>query len=130
MPEAELGPPIPVLVVGSGAEDVARRLGSTLSNSPEAALYSCAAFDTPRQAADASVGASHLVLIAIGPDCASILEDPAWMAWTAPGTQLAGIAITDQPIDDSVTRGFEIHRISPDHIDSLPILVRLAARLQ
>ena len=130
MPEAELGPPIPVLVVGSGAEDVARRLGSTLSDSPEAALYSCAAFDTPRQAADASVGASHLVLIAIGPDCASILEDPAWMAWTAPGTQLAGIAITDQPIDDSVTRGFEIHRISPDHIDSLPILVRLAARLQ
>jgi diguanylate cyclase (GGDEF)-like protein len=130
VPEVELGAPIPVLVVGVGAEGIARSLGEALSGAPDAGNYSCAAFETPRQAADASVGASHLVLIAVGPEADSILADPEWRSWTAPGYQLSAIAVTDGGLDGVSNRGFEIHLVSPDHVESLSTLVRLAARLQ
>jgi two-component system cell cycle response regulator len=148
MSEAEVGPPIPVLVVGPGAQPLARELGSHLAAMSDAGPYSCAAFDTAGQAADASTGASHVVLIALGPECEDILADPVWIDWTAPGSQLTAIAVTDsahnsesaEPSTPSRTTdafvapllpgGIEVHRLSCHHMEALPVLVRLVARLQ
>jgi diguanylate cyclase (GGDEF)-like protein len=130
MPDMEQGAPIPVLVVGVGADRIASALGDALSGVEDTGRFSCAAFESARQAADASVGASHLVLIAVGPDAEAILSDPEWRSWTAPGFQLSAFAVTAGAIPSAFDRGYEIHIVAPEHMESLSTLVRLAARLQ
>jgi hypothetical protein len=97
MPElaSDPQPPIPVLLVGEGAESVASTLVAGLGAGGQAHRFSCAPFPTPESAADASRGAPYLVLVGLGDDVDAILEHPVWAEWHRPGAAMARIAMSD-----------------------------------
>ncbi len=129
MSEQDLEAPIPVLVVGGDCEAIGRELNAALSASGHAASYSCSAFESAQQAADASLGASHVVLIAVGPGAEAVLADPAWGAWNAPGADIARIAVSEDDTRLAADWGPEIHRLSRAQTESLPVVTRLLAQL-
>ena len=143
--------PIPVLVVGEDATTLGHALNTAFSNAGEANALSCAAFDTPAQAANASQGAMRLILIGVGPDARTILSDPVWGPWepTEPdgASGIARIGLCDDHASLTVEaleegeRGAavdvagaaavrrEVHWLSPAQQSILPDLTRLVARL-
>lgn len=93
--ESDLQAPIPVLLVGEGAEAVASTLIAGLAAGGQAHRFSCAPFPTPESAADASRGAPYLVLVGLGEHVDTILEHPVWAEWERPGAAMARIAMSD-----------------------------------
>ena len=87
--------PIPTLVVGERSSEVVSSLATGLAATGYASGFSCAAFDSLHAAADASVGAPLLIVIAVGPEAEAILDDPVWAPWDRPGTAMARIAMSD-----------------------------------
>jgi len=137
MSEGDQPAPIPTLVVGEGAGEVVAGLASGLVASGQAARFSCAAFDSLEAAADASVGAPLLILIALGPDADAILEDPVWAPWERPGTAMARIAMSDAlpsadagPMSTEADDGSAIaYRLPTAQSESLPMATIVVARL-
>ncbi len=129
MPELDLDAPIPVLVVGVGAEVLGRELEAALVGPDRLPAFSCAGFETSLQAVDASMGASQLILIATGPDAEQIVGDSVWASWTVSGSQISRIVVLDGDVRAEFDLEPEIHRISSDQTRSLPSLARLLARL-
>ncbi len=129
MPELDLEAPIPVLVVGVAAEALGRELDAALVGPDDYPDFSCAGFETSLQAVDASLGVSQLILIATGPDVEQILGDPVWAPWSASGSQMSRIAVLDVDAGAELDLAPEIHRISSDQTQLLPIVARLLARL-
>lgn len=125
MPELDLEVPIPVLVVGVDADRLCRELNGGLVGSGRAAEVSCAAFDVAEQAADASAGATHLILIATGPEASRILDDPAWDPWHQRGFEMARIAVSDDP---APRPELDLPWLAGNQSPALPALVRSIAR--
>jgi two-component system cell cycle response regulator len=137
MPEADLAAPIPALVVGEGAEGVVTTLVAGLATAGYATGFSCAAFDTVSSAADASVGAPHLILIAVGADAEAILADPVWAQWERPGAAMARISMSDAlPSADtgamdgeSEASNIATYRLPISQSEALPMATVVVARL-
>lgn len=138
MHETDVGTPIPVLLVGEGAIRVLPSLIEGLDAAEQGARFACAAFERASAAADASSGAAHLVLVGIGADAHAILSDPAWEAWTRPGTALARISLSDAL--PSVDTGADlmaaatfdpadVYRLSMAQVEALPMAVVVLSRL-
>lgn len=137
MPELHLQAPIPVLLVGVDAARYASLLGPGLAATGQAGRFSCAAFETVEAAADASLGASHLVLIAVGPGAERILSDPVWAAWERPGAAMARISMSDDNL--SVDQGGEdpagspfgeaFYRLPTAQSDALPMATVIVTQL-
>ena len=137
MPTADLSAPIPALVVGDGSAGVVAKLVAGLAASGQAAQFSCASFDSSSAAADASVGAPYLVLIALGADADAILADSVWSQWERPGAAIARIAMSDSVpsadsgtlLADSEATGGAIYRLPMAQSDALPMATQIVARL-
>jgi two-component system cell cycle response regulator len=137
MQTADLPGPIPALVVGDGSAEVVATLAAGLAASGQGARFSCASFQTALAAADASVGASHLVLIALGSEADAILEDSVWSQWHRPGAAIARISMSDaMPSADAGTlpagaelAGGAIYRLPMAQSDALPMATQIVARL-
>lgn len=137
MPTTDMSAPIPALVVGDGSAGVVAKLAAGLAASGQGAHFSCASFDSSLAAADASVGASHLVLIALGPEADAILEDPVWSQWERPGAAIGRISMSDSvPSADSGTLladsemvGGAIYRLPMAQFEALPMATQIVARL-
>jgi two-component system cell cycle response regulator len=133
----DLWAPIPALVVGDGSAEVVTKLVAGLAASGQGARFSCASFQTALAAADASVGASHLVLIALGSEADAILEDPIWSQWQRPGAAIARISMSDaMPSADAGTlpagselAGGAIYHLPMAQSDALPMATQIVARL-
>jgi diguanylate cyclase (GGDEF)-like protein len=129
--------PIPVLLVGEGADEIVSSLTAGLAAAGEAARFSCADFDTAEVAAGASSGAPHLVLIGVGPDADAMLSDPVWQPWQRPGYAMARIAMSDAVAsvdtgaDLSVeeTFGLATYRLPTAQSDALPMATLIVAQL-
>jgi two-component system cell cycle response regulator len=136
-PEAELAAPIPTLVVGEGSDHVVTTLSAGLVSAGYGAQFSCAAFESLKAAADASVGAPLLILIALGPDADAILADPIWAQWDRPGTAIARISMSDAaPSADTGTLvsdlgpvGSVTYRLPTAQWEALPMATVVVARL-
>ncbi len=137
MTEAELAAPIPTLVVGEGSDRIVTTLVAGLATAGHAARFSCAAFDSVDAAADASVGARHLILIALGPEADSILEDPIWAQWERPGAAMARIAMSDasasadsgSTVSDFDPSRAATYRLPKAQSEALPMATVIVARL-
>lgn len=142
MQETDLAAPIPALVVGDGSERVVPRLVAGLAAAGYAGQFSCAAFDSVEEAADASVGASHLILIAVGPSADAILSDRVWTQWQRPGAAIARISMSaSEPSadtgrhsarqEDAVVdhRDLVTYRLPLAQSDALPMAIVVVARL-
>ena len=137
MPETGLAGPIPTLVVGEDADRVVTTLVGGLAASGYASRFSCAAFDSVDAAADASVGARHLILIALGSDADAILEDPIWAQWERPGSAMARIAMSDATpsadsgslVSDADSLGAATYRLPTAQSEALPMATVVVARL-
>jgi diguanylate cyclase (GGDEF)-like protein len=137
VPEAGLAGPIPTLVVGVDADRVVTTLVEGLAASGYASRFSCAAFDSVDAAADASVGARHLILIALGSDAEAILEDPIWAQWERPGSAMARIAMSDATpsadsgslVSDADSLGAATYRLPTAQSEALPMATVVVARL-
>jgi len=137
MPAVDLSAPIPALVVGDGSPGVVAKLVAGLAASGEGAKFSCAAFDSAAAAADASVGATHLVLIALGSEADAILGDSVWSRWEQPGAAIARISMSDAvPSADSGTlvssaevSAAAVYRLPMAQSDALPMATQIVARL-
>jgi diguanylate cyclase (GGDEF)-like protein len=95
MADSEARTPTPVLLVGEGASRVEVDLVAGLAAAGVAARFSCAAFASVEAAAQASSGASKLILIALGGDAEAILDDPVWAPWRGGQATMARIAMSD-----------------------------------
>lgn len=137
VPDAELDAPIPTLVVGQGSNRVVTALLAGLEAAGQAGRFSCAAFDSAGAAADASLGARHLILIALGHDADSILEDPVWIQWERPGAAMVRIAMSDSTqspdsgsgIPDPAPIGSVAYRLPTAQSEALPMATIMVARL-
>ena len=137
MPETEVPAPIPTLVVGEGSDRVVATLVAGLAASGYAGRFSCADFDSADAAADASVGARHLILIGLGPHADSILEDPVWAQWERPGSAMARIAMSDATpsadtgslLPDADSPGAATYRLPTAQSEALPMATVVVARL-
>ena len=137
VPDADLAAPIPTLVVGEGSDRVVTTLVGGLAAAGYGARFSCAAFDSVHSAADASVGARHLILIALGPDADAILEDPAWSQWERPGAAIVRIAMSDSTpsvdsgsfVSDTDSPGAATYRLPTAQAEALPMATVVVARL-
>jgi two-component system cell cycle response regulator len=137
MPEGEPHAPIPTLVVGEAAEEVVSGLVAGLTATGYGGRFSCAAFESLHAAADASAGATLLILIALGPDADEILEDPVWSPWERPGAALARIAMSDatpsadtgSPPADLADAGAISYRLPTAQSEALPMATVVVARL-
>lgn len=137
MQNNDLRAPIPVLLVGVGAERIVPNLVSGLATSGQSHRFSCADFATAEAAAGASRGAPYLVLIGLGPHAEAILSDSVWQAWERPGTGLARIALSDAM--PSVDTGGEVaqdgdatlatYRLPMAQADALPMATRVISQL-
>jgi len=129
--------PIPTLVVGEDSDRVVATLVAGLAASGYAGRFSCAAFDSADAAADASVGARHLILIGLGPHADSILEDPVWAQWERPGSAMARIAMSDATpsadtgslLPDADSPGAATYRLPTAQSEALPMATVVVARL-
>lgn len=129
--------PIPVLLVGEGAFGVAAHLIAGLAEAGKAAGFSCAYFDDSGAAAEASMGAPHVVLIGLGTDAEEILADPVWHRWSRPGAAMARIAMSDSiPSADTGTLGLDpvdaalvTYRLPEAQLDALPMATMVVAQL-
>ncbi|MBY0402031.1 hypothetical protein K2X89_17185, partial [Myxococcota bacterium] len=95
MTESDARTPIPVLLVGDGAPRIESSLTAGLAAAGMSGRFSCAAFASVDAAANASAGATKLILIALGPAAERILSSPVWAPWEAPGSAMARIAMSD-----------------------------------
>jgi len=137
MPMLGQSAPIPALVVGDGSREVVAELAGGLAASGQGARFSCASFETAAAAADASVGAAYLVLIALGAEADAILDDPVWSKWDRPGAAIARISMSDaMPSADAGTlaAGSElasgaIYRLPMAQSEALPMAAQIVARL-
>ena len=137
VPEAELAAPIPTLVVGEGSDRVVTTLVAGLAEVGYAGRFSCAAFESVQAAADASVGARLLILIAIGPEAEVILEDSVWSQWEQPGSAMARITMSDATpsadtgalLTDSDSLGAVTYRLPAEQAEALPMATVVVARL-
>jgi len=139
MPElaSDPQPPIPVLLVGEGAESVASTLVAGLGAGGQAHRFSCAPFPTPESAADASRGAPYLVLVGLGDDVDAILEHPVWAEWHRPGAAMARIAMSDDvgSADTGETPPparegeLETYRLPKAQAEALPMATIVVAQL-
>jgi len=133
----DLAAPIPVLLVGQGADSILPSLCAGLAAAGQAGRFSCADFESAERAASASAGAPHLILIAVGPRADSILADPVWQAWQQPGNSLARIAMSDAvpsvdtagelPAEDSDSPA--AYRLPTAQADALPMATLVVAQL-
>ncbi len=137
MSEADQAAPIPTLVVGEGSDRIATTLAAGLASVGHAGRFSCAAFDSVAGAADASAGARHLILVALGPNADAILEDSVWSPWQRPGTAMARIAMSDSMASadtgslvfaDEVP-GAVTYRLPAAQSEALPMAIVVVARL-
>ncbi len=137
MPTVDLSAPIPALVVGDGSAGVVAKLVAGLAASGQGARFSCASFDSAAAAADASVGASHLVLIAVGTEADAILEDSVWSRWEEPGAAIARISMSDAMLSadtgtlpaGSELAGGAVYRLPMAQSEALPMATQIVARL-
>ncbi|HEB88855.1 MAG TPA: sensor domain-containing diguanylate cyclase [Deltaproteobacteria bacterium] len=130
--------PVPTLVVGEGAARVVGSLMAGLAEAGAAHRFSCAAFDSVGPAARSSVGAPHLILIAVGRDAEEILFDPVWEQWDRPGTAMARVALSGSipsadtgELDPEVPepdRGV-VFRLPETQAEALPMATIVVARL-
>ena len=95
MSQSEHHAPIPVLLVGEGADAIASTLVAGLQAGDQGHRFSCAPFPTPEAAADASRGAPYLILVGLGRAADAILEHGVWGEWRRPGAAMARIAMSD-----------------------------------
>ena len=95
MSEHDPHAPIPVLLIGQGADHIVAGLSAGLAAAGKASNFSCAAFPDAASAARASSGAPHLILVGLGASADGILEDLAWGEWEEPGSAMARIAMSD-----------------------------------
>ena len=116
MPELDLITPLPVLIVGAAAEAFGRELDSALVGSGQFPDFSCAGFETSLQAVDASMSASQLILIALGPEPEKILGDPVWAPWSASGLQISRVMVLDGDAGARLDLDPQISQISSDHL--------------
>jgi two-component system cell cycle response regulator len=138
VPDAELVAPIPTLVVGGGSNRVVTILVAGLKAAGQGDRFSCAAFDSVNAAADASLGARSVILIALGAAADQILEDPVWTQWERPGTAIGRIAMSDgSPSADSGALasdsdpfvGAPTYRLPTAQSEALPMATIIVARL-
>ncbi len=144
MTEPDLQAPIPVLLVGDGAERLVTSLAAGLAAAGQAHRFSCIAFDDVAAAADASRGAPHLVLIGVGDDVDAILEDPVWSGWERPGAAMARIALSDAVLSPDHARadagdaiaaeeepgaGAATYRLPTAQAEALPMATIVVAQL-
>lgn len=137
MSKVDRSAPIPVLIVGEGADAIAATLIVGLAASGQGTRFSCAAFETAAAAADASVGASHVVLIAVGEDADAILSDVVWAQWRRPGAAIARIAMSDAMASagtgmlsaESESPGTTVYRLPIAQFEALPVATQIVARL-
>lgn len=136
-PEQDSRAPIPVLLVGQGAEAIAPTLCAGLGAAGHSARFSCADFESAELAARASTGAPHLILIGVGPLAEVILADPVWQAWQRPGSGMARIALSDAvPSVDAGGRlpagaatGLATYRLPTAQSEALPMATIVMAQL-
>jgi len=129
--------PIPVVVVGEGSQAQATRLAVGLAAAGQGARFSCAAFEDVESAAEASIGAPHLVLVAIGPEADEMLSAPVWAQWQRPGAAIARIAMSDAVASVDVGGGAPaehpfgeaFYRLSMAQSDALPMATVIVSRL-
>jgi diguanylate cyclase (GGDEF)-like protein len=136
MAEGDLRAPIPVLLVGEGASRVESALSAGLAAAGQAGRFSCAAFATVEAAANASAGASQLVLIALGPAADRILDSPSWSPWEGAGATMARIAMSDASptVDDGAEVPVEVggrivYRLPFAQAEALPMATIVVAQL-
>jgi len=136
MSELDLEAPIPVLLVGEGSHKAVSPLMAGLADARQGSRFSCAAFESAAQAANASSGSPLLIVIALGPAVESVLNDAAWQAWSRSGAGIARIGVSDSipsELDgpESATRPVAggVIRIRPDQQSTLPMIACMAARL-
>ena len=137
MSPADPSVPIPALVVGDGSAGIVAKLVQGLAACGQSARFSCAFFDSAAAAADSSVGAPHLVLIALGSEADAILQDPVWSQWDRPGAAIARIALSDAIASaDSRTLAatsevvdLAIYRLPMAQAEALPMATQIVAQL-
>ncbi|CAM9102205.1 unnamed protein product [Discosporangium mesarthrocarpum] len=135
--ESDAQAPIPVLLVGEGAESVASTLVAGLAAGGQHHRFSCAPFPTPEAAADASRGAPYLVLVGLGPNADGILEDPVWVEWRRPGAAMARIAMSDDVASADIggmpppsrEGELETYRLPAAQAEALPMATIVVAQL-
>ena len=137
MSEYDLHAPIPVLLVGEGADLVATGLSAGLAAAGKGSAFSCAAFPDAGSAARASSGAPHLVLVGLGATADATLKDSAWSEWAQPGSAMARIAMSDSV--PSVDAGGDVapdeatalatYRLPTAQADALPMAVVVVSQL-
>jgi diguanylate cyclase (GGDEF)-like protein len=135
--ETDLAAPIPTLVVGQDSDRVVTTLVAGLASAGFPDQFSCAAFGTVEAAADSSVGARHLILIALGADADAILSDPVWSQWERPGAALARIAMSDATpsvdigsmVSEADSPGAATYRLPMAQSEALPMATVIVARL-
>ncbi len=140
MADGDLRTPIPVLLVGESSSRVESALVAGLAAAGQAMRFSCAAFASVEAAANASAGATKLVLIALGPHADRILESPVWAPWDGNSAAMARIAMSDAEPNPtaSVDQAAELPRDSSGRItyrmpfsqsDALPMATLVVAQL-
>ena len=136
MAEGDLRTPIPVLLVGEGSSRIESALVAGLVAAGQAARFSCAAFASVEAAANASAGATKLVLIALGPHADRILESPVWAPWDGASAAMARIGLSDaNPTVDTFadlpreTSGRITYRLPTSQSDALSMATIVVAQL-
>ncbi len=137
MSEHDSHAPIPVLLIGQGADHIVAGLSAGLAAAGKASSFSCAAFPDVGSAARASSGAPHLILVGLGASADGILKDQAWAEWEEPGSAMARIAMSDSA--HSVDTGGEvvveatsrlaIYRLPVAQADALPMAIIVVSQL-
>jgi len=133
MPEVDLETPIPILLVGEGSHSVLKDLVAGLAGLGRGGRFSCAAFERSDRAAEASLGARQVVVIATGADLDDILFDEAWNRWSVAGSAIGRIALCNaseaaRRSGDEATPA-TVHRLVASESGALPVLVDAVARL-
>jgi diguanylate cyclase (GGDEF)-like protein len=137
MPMADRSAPIPVLVVGEEADRVVSELAAGLALIDQAARFSCAAFGTAQSASDASSGAPHIILIALGAAAETILVDGVWRPWERSGAGMARISMSDETpsMDAGATApgnsipDLATYRLPTAQAEALPMATLIVAQL-
>lgn len=137
MSESEHHAPIPVLLVGEGADAIASTLVAGLQAGHQGHRFSCAPFATPEAAADASRGAPYLILVGLGRAADAILEHGVWGEWRRPGAAMARIAMSEDvaSADTGATPPpsregeLDTYRLPMAQADALPMATIVVAQL-